>query len=246
VNAAQWHLQLDQFEPDQVLESRLMATMQQTPEKKQGTGGFEFDFLDALADGRPTPGGGSAAAYSGAAGAALVAMVVRLTIGKKKYASVEEQMRVFLDKAETLRSDLTAAVARDSEAFEAVMKAFRLPKDTNEQKETRSQAIQNATLNAARVPIEVAAQAVQVLELAAKVVAVGNLNAISDGATGGALARAALSGARFNVRINVASLKDQAAANALLVELRELEGQADAHEAQIRAELIKRGGMPLA
>jgi len=246
VNAAQWHLQLDQFEPDQVLESRLMATMQQTPEKKQGTGGFEFDFLDALADGRPTPGGGSAAAYSGAAGAALVAMVVRLTIGKKKYASVEEQMRVFLDKAETLRSDLTAAVARDSEAFEAVMKAFRLPKDTNEQKETRSQAIQNATLNAARVPIEVAAQAVQVLELAAKVVAVGNLNAISDGATGGALARAALSGAGYNVRINVASLKDQAAANALLVELRELEGQADAHEAQIRAELIKRGGMPLA
>lgn len=240
VEAARWHLQLDQFEPEQVLETRLALAQQAAAEHQSANA-----FLEALADGTPAPGGGSAAAYSGAAGAALVAMVARLTLGKKKYAEVEGQMQSMLQQAEALRADLTAAIERDAAAFNAVMAAFKLPKDTPEQETTRQQAVEQATLHAAQVPLEVAGKAVQVIELALQAVRLGNLNAISDGATGGALARAALSGAGYNVRINLTGLQDPQARAGLLDELRQLEKQAAELEVQIRLTLVERGGMPL-
>ena len=108
MKAAQWYLQLDQFEADQVLEKRLAAV------RVSGRrAGLRRTFLEALASPQPTPGGGSAAAYSCATGAALVAMVARLTIGRKKYAGVEEQMRAVLAKAETLAQEMQAAVTQD-------------------------------------------------------------------------------------------------------------------------------------
>lgn len=241
VDAAQWYLQLDQFEPDQVLEYRLAAAQKGSLEGRTSS----QDFLEALAEATPVPGGGSAAAYSGAAGAALVAMVTRLTLGRKKYAHVEAQMGAVLERAEDLRGELTAAVQRDAQAFAAVMAAYKLPKETEEERAKRLAAIQNATLEAARVPLEVAGKAVEVIELAAQVVAQGNLNAISDGATGGALARAALTGAGYNVRINVVGLKDKALGVSLLDELAELEHRAQDLEAQMRAHLIERGDLPL-
>ncbi len=119
VEAARWYLQLDQFEEGQILEYRLAETQASAQPSAPG------DFLQALAEGTPAPGGGSAAAYSGAAAAALVAMVARLTIGKKKYAEVEDQMQTVLQKAESLREELTNAIQRDAAAFSAVMEAFK-------------------------------------------------------------------------------------------------------------------------
>jgi glutamate formiminotransferase/formiminotetrahydrofolate cyclodeaminase len=242
IDAAVWYLQLDQFEPDQILEHSLEAALQRAGET---TMSVPLAFLDALAAGTPAPGGGSASAYSGAAAAALVAMVARLTIGKKKYVTVEERMRAILKRAESLRLSLTAAVDEDAKAFEAVIQAYKLPKGTTEEEKTREQVIVQATLQASRVPLKVARQAVEVLELAVEVVATGNLNAISDGASGAAQARAALDGAGYNVRINALNLKDRTKTDPLLKELRELQEKADNLEKKLRLELKERGGMPL-
>ena len=232
VEAAVWYLQLDQFEPEQILERRLRAVTQASP-----------DFLDALAADTPAPGGGSAAAYSAAAAAALVAMVARLTLGRKKYASVEEQMRLILDQAERLRLELSAAVQADAQAYAAVMAAYKLPKAEPEEQARRAAAIAAATLKAAQVPLEVAGKSVQVLELARQVVEHGNLNAISDGGTAAALAQAALTGAGYNVRTNLASLSEQDQVTALLQALQDCERRAQALQAEIHRVLAKRGGI---
>jgi len=249
IDTAQWYLQLDQFEHDQILEYRLADALKETSEVAgeplPDFRSLDMGFLDALADGKPTPGGGSAAAYSGAAGAALVAMVAHLTTGKNKYAAVETQMTNILDRAEQLREELTEAVVRDADAFSAIMAAYKMPKDTPDQKNARAEAVQRATQIAASVPLEVAGMAMEVLELAADVVAEGNLNAISDGATGAALAKAAMIGAGYNVRINTASLKDEGVVKTLLTEMEELEQRTLPIEDQIRGDLIKRGGLRL-
>lgn len=239
VNAAVWYLQLDQFEPQQILERRLQAAL------GEGESTRAEDFLDALAGGTPAPGGGSAAAYSGAAGAALVAMVARLTIGKKKYAEVDSLMRSVLERAEPLRSSLTAAVTEDAQAFEAVMAAFKLPKETPEQEKTRQAAIEAAILNAARVPLQVARQLVEVLELAEVVVEYGNLNAITDGGTGAELTRAAFNGANMNICINLSGLQDKDSAEQMMVELQDLRARAEKSIQHVREIVSERGELSL-
>jgi glutamate formiminotransferase/formiminotetrahydrofolate cyclodeaminase len=236
VDAAVWYLQLDQFTPDQILEQRL-PTAQLAAE-----GETSATFLDALASASPTPGGGSAAAYGGAMAAALAAMAARVTIGKKKYAAVEAQMQAIITQAEQLRAELSAAVEQDAAAFAGVMTAHKLPKNTPEEVETRAQAIESATRHAARVPLAVAGKAVAVLELAAQVVTHGNSNAISDGASAGALARAALTGAGYNVRINATTLKDKVAVAEMTTQLVLLEEKAIELERQIRQQIEERGG----
>ncbi len=158
------------------------------------------DFLDALAAGTPTPGGGSAAAYAAAMGAGLVAMVAQLSMGKKKYAEVEDAMQGILAEAEALRARLTKAVDEDAASFEAIMQAFKFPKETDAEKAARSQKIQEATLTAAQIPLQTAKDAVRVMELALEAARMGNTNAITDGASGAAMARAALTSAGYNVR----------------------------------------------
>ena len=231
VDAAVWYTQLDQFEKRQILETRLYDS------------GEKVDFLDALADENPTPGGGSAAAHAGAMGAGLVAMVARLSIGKKKYAEVEDEMKAVLDEVEMLRAKLTAAIDEDAASFDAIMQAFKLSKETDEEKSARSQAIQDATLYAAQVPLQTATDTVRVMELALQVASVGNSNAITDGASGAAMARAALTSAGYNVRINVTSLKDEAKAVELVDALKELEAKADEVDAALRSVLQERGGL---
>ncbi|MFN2152843.1 MAG: glutamate formimidoyltransferase, partial [Anaerolineales bacterium] len=209
VDAAVWYTQMDQFEPDQVLETRLYATLQgQTtnrepqPELKAPPSAIQdSNFIEALADGSPTPGGGSAAAYSGAMGAALVAMVARLTLSKKKYAEISEQMLAILDEAEFLKKKLNIAVQEDSTAFDKVMSAFRLPKGSEEEQAARTAAIEKATFHAAEVPLETVRLSVRVMELALQAAQIGNPNAIVDAGTGAALAQAALTGAGYNIRI---------------------------------------------
>ena len=247
VDAAVWYTQLDQFDPDQILERRLEQAIQ--PETQRPVQPRELQpgssFLDILAAGTPTPGGGSAAAHSGATAAALVAMVARLTLGKKKYIQVEEQMQTTLERAEELRTCLTLAVDKDAAAYQAVLAAMRLPKDAPESAQIRLQAIEAASLAAAQVPLDVACNCLEVMELAALVVSKGNLNAISDGATAGSLARAGMKGAGYNVRINLVGVKDRDAAEPMLSEIKELEQRAGILEAEIVESLQSKGGFEI-
>jgi glutamate formiminotransferase/formiminotetrahydrofolate cyclodeaminase len=242
INSAIWYLQTYDFQPEQLLEQRLYAVMR---EQQESGGTQEPNFLDRLASGDATPGGGSAAAYTGAEAAALVAMVGRLTVGKKKYEAVKDQMWALIEEAEGLRKCLTEAVAADSQAFEQVMAAFKLPKETDEQQQARGSAIQQATLHAAEVPLQAAKHCLRVMELAQQAVSVGNTNAITDGGTGATLARAALTSACYNVRTNVLSLDDGAVGEKLLQQVRELESQSDAIYSQVRLLLKDRGGLSL-
>src|SRR5512141_2095810 len=237
VDAAVWYTQLDAFDKSQVLESRLFETSASTPQPKP------VSFIEELAAPTATPGGGSAAAYAGAMGAGLIAMVAGLTIGKKKYAEVEAQMQAIRVMAESCRKELTQAVDDDSSAFEAVMGALKLPKETEEQQTKRNAAIHVATVNAARVPLRVAKDAVKVMELALKCAREANLNAISDSMSGFAMSRAALTAAGHNVKINLHSLEDKSAGEKMLEELKELEAKAAELEKEIRKVMETRGGI---
>ncbi len=246
VDAAVWYLQMDRFEPEQILERRLRAAMPEPPGdgKPEPLGdGKQVDFLEALASEEPAPGGGSAAAYTGAEAAALVAMVARLTVGRKKYAAVDGQMHSVLERAESLRRSLSAAVEEDAAAFQAVMAALKLPKGTPDQEQERLEALQSATLDAARVPLGVASQLLEVLELALQVVEAGNLNAITDGGTGAELAMAALLGASMNIRVNLAAFPDHLRSIEMLSELRSLLGKADQAIRRIRSIVEERGSL---
>jgi glutamate formiminotransferase / formiminotetrahydrofolate cyclodeaminase len=238
VEAAIWYTQLDQFEPGQILERRLSQALSGTEATLPVP-----SFLDALAAGTPTPGGGSAAAYCGAAGAALVAMVARLTLGRKKYLAVEEQMGSVLEQAEALRSDLTAAVDKDAAAYQALLTAYRLPKESPVEAGLRAQAIQAATLVAAQVPLQVAGACVEILDLAGQVVEHGNINAISDAGSAAALAQAGLTCAGLNVRTNLVSFEDGETAASYQSELAQLESRAALAQEKIQSLLANRGGI---
>ena len=173
----------------------------------------------------------------------VVAMVAGLTIGKKKYAQVEAEMQAIHSQAEDLRRKLTRAVDDDASAFEAVMGAFKRPKETEEEQAARKAAIQAATLNAAKVPLHTVADAVEVMELAARCAKYGNLNAISDAMSGAALAAAALTAAGYNVRINLNSLEDQAASESMLKELVDWEKKAEEIRKEIHKTMKERGGV---
>ncbi len=245
VDAAIWYTQLDQFDKSQVLETRLYSSLEGRDEGFAASRdpGPASSFIEQLAAPTPTPGGGSAAAYAAAMGAGLVAMVSGLTIGKKKYAEVEAEMQAIRVVAENLRKELTHAVDDDSSAFEAVMGAFKLPKDTEEQKSARNAAIVQATLNAAHIPLHVAANAVKVMEIAVKCAQDGNLNAISDSMSAFAMSRAALTAAGYNVKINVNSLGDKSMGGKLLKELAKLEKEAGRLEKEIQKIMQDRGGI---
>jgi glutamate formiminotransferase/formiminotetrahydrofolate cyclodeaminase len=222
VDAAQWYMQLDQFVPDQILETRLYAAMQAQVQQMD-------PFLSGLSAGTATPGGGSAAAYAAAMGAALVSMVARLTIGKKKYSGVEQEMKTILEGTQALQQRLYHSVAEDAAAFQAVMEAYRLPKDSDQEDERRAAAIETAMHRAAEVPLQVCQDAVHVMAFAADVAEKGNRNAISDAGSAGAMAGAAFKAAQYNVRINAGSVSDKQLAQKWLDEVQKLQGDADRH-----------------
>lgn len=161
-------------------------------------------WLDELAAAAPAPGGGSAAALAGAVAAGLVAMVCRLTIGRKAYAAAAPRAREILDRAEALRGDLRRLVDRDAVSYDGVMAAYKIPKDDA----ARTGAIDAALVAAAEVPLETAQAAATVLELAGEIEAIGNKNARSDAKVAALLAHAAARGALENVRVNLEGLTD--------------------------------------
>ncbi|PKO12176.1 MAG: glutamate formimidoyltransferase [Chloroflexi bacterium HGW-Chloroflexi-10] len=241
IDAAQWYTQMDAFDPQQILEQRLYEIMRSKSPAQLDTGP---DFLDELAAATPTPGGGSAAAHTAAAAAALVSMVGRLTTGKKKYADVLEQMWALVEQAETLRKELTAAVDKDAQAFTEVINAYKLPKETEEEQNTRDISIQKATMLAAQVPLNVAEMAVDVMRLAVKAATIGNINAISDAGSGVFLAHAALKSACLNVRINTLGLSSEGSKKSLLTAIKQLETQAETIDQETRSIMKNRGGLP--
>ncbi|HWS24353.1 MAG TPA: glutamate formimidoyltransferase [Anaerolineales bacterium] len=219
IDSAIWYTQLDKFEKSQILESRLAIANQEKPQD-------DYAFISQLAAATPAPGGGSAAAFGGAMSAGLVSMVAGLSIGKKKYADVEEQMKSTLEKAENLMDSLKGLVVEDAAAFAKVLEAFKLKKDTPEELSVRTKAIDEATLYAAEIPLRSARYSLEVMELAAFVMLNGNINAISDGASAVNLAYAAVCSAVTNVKINVASLNEKRLGSTLLSDAIAIEDQA--------------------
>lgn len=184
-------------------------------------------FLEVLGSDAPTPGGGAAGAISGATGAALIAMVGRLTVGKKGFEDLEERMRALVERADAARSSFLSLADRDAHAFDGVMAAFKLPKGTDGEKAERSAAIQAGYEQAASVPLEIARAAVDLLELAEDATAMGNPQAASDGLSAAAHLSNAAACAIANVEINAASLKDPARRTVLLEEVATLRDRAD-------------------
>lgn len=236
VDAAIWYTQLDGFAPAQILESRLFGS----GEGVEASTRRAPSFVEEVAAATAAPGGGSVAAHAGALGAALVEMVAGLTIGKPKYQAVESEMLAIRVRAGQLRAELSQAVEDDAAAFEAVMGAFKLPKSTEDERRTRQAAIDMAMMNAAHIPLHTAEAAVQVLELAAKCARDANLNAISDAVSGASMARAALTAAGYNVRINLFEHPDESSSKKMLGQLSEFQSRADALDAEIREAVHRR------
>ncbi len=167
------------------------------------------EFLEELGSNSPAPGGGSISALAGALGGALTAMVCRLTAGNSKYAEVEKEVTDLLAAADQLSGALTRYVDADTEAFNKVMAAYKLPKATDAEKLERSAAIQQAMMFATNLPLEVSGCCLKVLTMAVRILAIGNSNAASDAAVAGLMAHAGLHGALYNVKINLGSIKEQ-------------------------------------
>lgn len=179
-------------------------------------------FIDDLASGSPTPGGGSAAAVSGATAAALAEMVCNLTIGKDRYADVESMMREHREELSGLRAHLLTLADDDAAAFDDVMEAFRMPKG-----DERSRAIQDASKHAAEVPMETAEHCMMVLQHAEAIAAKGNQNSVTDAGTAALLAHAGLHAALYNVRINLAGIDDDDFCGDMADTVDELVGRAE-------------------
>ena len=213
-DAAASHLQLRQFTPKQVLERQV---------REVTSGGESVSwFVGSVASSNPVPGGGSVAAHAGALAAALAQMVAGLTIGKKKYASVDAEMKEAALKAVSLGNALAGLVKRDAEAYSHVSEAYKLPKEPADAAARRAEAVTTALLKAAEVPLETARASVEVAQLAALVAEKGNRNAVTDAGVAALLAQAACKGAAYNVRVNVQALDDKSKGENLAREAEQL------------------------
>lgn len=184
------------------------------------------EFLVELASAAPTPGGGGAAAMAGALAAALTSMVANLTIGKEKFAAQEPEVKNLLAEAEVARQELLALVEADAAVFGSFMSCYKLPKNTEEEKAARTQAIRKAAKGAAEVPLNIGRASVQVLRLAKRIVEIGNPGVVTDGACSALLARAAFRCAVYNVMINLGLTKDEDFNTAVKAELEQLQAEA--------------------
>lgn len=191
------------------------------------------DFLNKVAGSDPVPGGGSIAALNGAVAAGLATMVSRLTIGKKGYEASEEVMTHMQELTLQLLDEFIAFIDKDSEAYNDVFACFKMPKDTDEEKAVRSSAIQEATKQAALIPMEVARKALDMMVVIADVVRLGNRNTVTDACVSMIAARSAVLGALLNVRINLGSLKDKEFAEKLQTEADVLEQLAYQREKEV-------------
>jgi len=166
-------------------------------------------FLDELASSAPAPGGGSVAALSGALGAALVSMVCNLTVGKPKYADVQDDIQTLLEQSEALRHELVDLLEADVQVYTSVSRAYKMPRDTDEEKTARQEAIQAALKDATAVPMKVAEACAKILDLCTPTAEKGNVNAVSDAGVAALMAEAGLRSAALNALINLGAIKDE-------------------------------------
>ena len=172
-------------------------------------------FVDDVASSSPAPGGGSVAAYAGSQGYALIAMVCRLTIGREKYRTVEEELTLLMLTAEAQKESLLALVDEDTQGFCGVMEAFRLPKGTEEEKRARREALEAATIQAAEIPLKTARLCLEGLRILPNLIEKANPNALSDMGVAALMLGSGLDGALYNILINVQGLKTQEVAQQL-------------------------------
>jgi glutamate formiminotransferase/formiminotetrahydrofolate cyclodeaminase len=232
MDSAKYYLQLDEMEEKQVLEYRLQedeAEVDITP----------YPFLEAVASKQPTPGGGSVAALAGALAASLAQMVAGLTVNRKKYAAVQDEATAVLSQATQLREKLTAAITEDAGAFNILMAVIRNKALSPQEKETQ---IQQATIGAAEVPLQVARLSHQAAKLASKIAKIGNINAVTDAAAGALLAQAAVETAALNVQINATSVENKKLVNSWQEELATLSQETAELAHAVKEVAAERGG----
>lgn len=209
-DSARYYLRLENFSAGQVLENRLAETLS----REEGV----HEFLERVAASEPVPGGGSAAALAGSLAAALGEMMAGVTEGRVQLAASDSRVRKIHTKLRDDRDRLTRLVREDSLAFQSLLNAIRLPKNTRKEKAVRAEAIEQATREATETPLQTARAAYAVLKNVSVLVAIGNPNAKSDAAVGAQLAYAALKGAHYNVLVNVPGLRDTVFAESALAE----------------------------
>ena len=195
------------------------------------------EFLAKTASNSPVPGGGSIAALSAAIAASLSEMVANLTIGKRGFEAIEEEMREIVKNAFQYRERLIRYIDKDSNAYNDVMAAFKLPKGTEHERNNREETIQEALKNAALVPLDVAKDAFKIIELAEKVVKQGNKKAITDAAVATMMARTAVLSALYNVKINLASIKDTDFVEEIREEIKHMESEIVNRESEILSDV---------
>jgi glutamate formiminotransferase/formiminotetrahydrofolate cyclodeaminase len=222
VDVADWYLRLEDFKTEQILETKIWGEEEKIPRT----------FINELASKAPAPGGGAVAALSGALGASLVCMVANLTIGKKKYVEVEDEMKKILEEAERLKNELTALIEEDTKAFNSVMDAYRIPK---EESEKRKEAIQKALRYATETPLNVMRAARDVLRLAKVAANKGNINAISDAGGAALESQTAIEGALFNVLINLGGIEDKKFKEGTKKEVESIRAEANKLAEEIKA-----------
>jgi methenyltetrahydrofolate cyclohydrolase len=192
-------------------------------------------FLATLAAGTAAPGGGSVAALNAALAASLTEMVANLTIGKKGYAAAEKDMREIAARASGFRKKLAKDIDHDAAAYQKVLKAFKMAKNTKKDRDRRTKAIQAGFKNAALVPLGVARDALDILALTGKVVGKGNKNAATDGVVAALTAKAAIMGALYNVKTNLNFIDNHKFVKEMLREVAKIERQAEKKEKQVLA-----------
>ena len=180
------------------------------------------NFLDELASNSPTPGGGSVAALAGALGAGLISMVGNLTIGKKKYEDVEEDIKKIISSSEKLRYELSQLLEEDVKVFNNFMATYKMPKETEDEKKIRAEKIQESLIEAAKVPLKVAYKCLDILTLSQQVAEKGNINVVSDAGVAALMADAALESAILNVKINLRMIKDEKVRTELSSSIKEI------------------------
>lgn len=197
-------------------------------------------FIDALASKAPTPGGGGASAYAGALASALASMVGNLTVGKKKYAAVEERMLSELTELDGTREHLLELIDADARAFEPLAAAYGMPKGTDEERAAQNAALQEALVGACEVPLEIMACCLQVIESCVFMARHGSVLALSDAGAAAVLAKAALTAASLNVVINIGSMDDAARADGYRNQMEDLLAAGCAMADGVYADVLKR------
>ncbi len=192
-------------------------------------------FMDKIASNDPVPGGGSVSAFAGGIAASLASMVASLTVGKKNFEEVNDEMAVIASRMLQMKIAFTEFIDKDANSFDGVMQAFKMPKETDEEKAARTAAIQEGYKEAIAIPLAVAKASAELFENLEFVVTKGNQNALSDALVGTMMARSAVLGALYNVKINIPSVKDAAYVEKIMSEVKELEKFAIAREADILA-----------